>query len=292
MSVPALFALLASCLMWGTTGVVASFMTPDVSTFAIGAFTMGVGGAILAAITWRDVRAAWAISAARSWILFGGLGVLVYPLAFYTGMDLIGVAVGNSIALGSGPLFAGLIEWVATRQVPSARWFIALVVASAGLVCVAVARGGDGGGSLAGIGFGVLAGIAYALYSVSGSRTIATGANFRGAMGAVFGMGAIPLLVVLALTGAPLFAEPSNLARGAYLALGPLVIAYLFFVVGLNLSGVFEVGGRLAAIVGDDPVMRATVVTRTGETTYTTAQRWDTLAPRLQHFAQPSRFAF
>ena len=190
---------------------------------------MGVGGAILAAITWRDVRTAWSISAARPWILFGGLGVLVYPLAFYTGMDLIGVAVGNSIALGSGPLFAGLIEWVATKTVPSARWFIALVVASAGLVCVAVARGGDGGGSLAGIGFGVLAGIAYALYSVSGSRTIATGANFRGAMGSVFGAGAIPLLLVLALTGAPLVADPSNLARGAYLALGPLVIAYLFF---------------------------------------------------------------
>ncbi len=53
-----------------------------------------------------------------------------------------------------------------------------------------------------------------------------------------------------------------------------------------------KVGGRLAAIVGADPVMRATVVTRTGETTYTTAQRWDTLAPRLRHFPEPSRFAF
>ncbi|MFM6967532.1 MAG: DMT family transporter [Microbacteriaceae bacterium] len=229
MSASALLALLASCLMWGTTGVVASFMTPDVSTFAIGSFTMGVGGLILATITWRDVRRAWRIPAARRWILFGGLGVLVYPLAFYTGMDLIGVAVGNSIALGSGPLFAGLIEWVATRVVPAVRWFIALAVATVGLVFVAVARGGDGGGSLAGIGFGVLAGVAYALYSVSGSRTIATGANFRGAMGAVFGAGAVPLLVVLVFTGGPLVGDLSNLARGAYLALGPLVVAYLFF---------------------------------------------------------------
>lgn len=225
----ALFALLASCLMWGTTGVVASFMTDDVSTLAIGSFTMGVGGAILAAITWRDVRAALRIPAARTWILWGGLGVLVYPLAFYTGMNLIGVAVGNSIALGSGPLFAGLIEWVATKAIPAIRWFIALAVASIGLVFVAIARGGDGGGSLAGIGFGLLAGIAYALYSVSGSRVIATGANFRGAMGAVFGAGAIPLLVVLAVTGAPLIGDGGNLLRGAYLALGPLVLAYLFF---------------------------------------------------------------
>lgn len=52
------------------------------------------------------------------------------------------------------------------------------------------------------------------------------------------------------------------------------------------------VGGRLAAIVGADPMMRATLVTRTGETTYTTSQRWDTVAPRLCHFPEPSRFAF
>jgi protein-L-isoaspartate(D-aspartate) O-methyltransferase len=53
-----------------------------------------------------------------------------------------------------------------------------------------------------------------------------------------------------------------------------------------------KVGGRLVAIVGNEPMMRATLITRTGEATYTTAQRWDTVAPRLQHFPQPSRFSF
>ena len=51
-----------------------------------------------------------------------------------------------------------------------------------------------------------------------------------------------------------------------------------------------KIGGRLVAIVGDDPVMRGTVVTRTTAHTYTTSQRWDYLAPRLQHFPEPSRF--
>jgi protein-L-isoaspartate(D-aspartate) O-methyltransferase len=51
-------------------------------------------------------------------------------------------------------------------------------------------------------------------------------------------------------------------------------------------------GGRLAAIVGEEPVMRATLVTRTGEGRFDTQQPWDTVAPRLQHFAEPSRFAF
>jgi protein-L-isoaspartate(D-aspartate) O-methyltransferase len=53
-----------------------------------------------------------------------------------------------------------------------------------------------------------------------------------------------------------------------------------------------KTGGRLAAVVGFEPVMRATFITRTGETTFTTAQPWDTVAPRLAHFPEPSRFQF
>lgn len=53
-----------------------------------------------------------------------------------------------------------------------------------------------------------------------------------------------------------------------------------------------KVGGRLAAIVGDEPVMCATIITRTGEADFRTAQPWDTIAPRLQNFAEPSRFSF
>ena len=58
------------------------------------------------------------------------------------------------------------------------------------------------------------------------------------------------------------------------------------------LLGQLKVGGRLGAIVGNEPVMRATFVTRTGEASYTTEQPWDTLAPRLTHFPEASRFHF
>ena len=51
-------------------------------------------------------------------------------------------------------------------------------------------------------------------------------------------------------------------------------------------------GGRLMAIVGDEPMMRATIVTRTANAAFQTAQPWDTVAPRLQHFPEPSRFHF
>jgi protein-L-isoaspartate(D-aspartate) O-methyltransferase len=51
-------------------------------------------------------------------------------------------------------------------------------------------------------------------------------------------------------------------------------------------------GGRLLAIVGEEPVMRATVITRTGAQQWQTAQAWDTVAPRLHGFPEHNRFTF
>jgi len=59
-----------------------------------------------------------------------------------------------------------------------------------------------------------------------------------------------------------------------------------------NLLGSFKVGGRLAAIVGEEPMMRAHFVTRTTESKWDTIQPWDTVAPRLLNFPEPSRFSF
>jgi protein-L-isoaspartate(D-aspartate) O-methyltransferase len=53
-----------------------------------------------------------------------------------------------------------------------------------------------------------------------------------------------------------------------------------------------KVGGRLAAIVGEDPMMRALFVTRVSDASYHTTQPWDTVAPRLLNFPEPSKFSF
>jgi len=59
-----------------------------------------------------------------------------------------------------------------------------------------------------------------------------------------------------------------------------------------NLLGSLNIGGRLAAIVGDEPMMRAHFVTRVSEGKWETTQPWDTVAPRLLNFPEPSRFSF
>jgi len=53
-----------------------------------------------------------------------------------------------------------------------------------------------------------------------------------------------------------------------------------------------KTGGRLLAVVGHEPMMRAVRFTRQSDTVLLTEELFDTVAPRLTGFAEPTRFAF
>ena len=264
-------ALLLASLLWGTTGTSASFLPDDVSPLAIGASTMGVGGLLLFVTSPRLSLGVLRDRRARRWVALGAIGVFVYPLAFYSAMNLAGVAVGNVVALGSGPVFAALYEWVGERHPLSRRWVVSTGLAVLGIVGLALGRqagsGGVSAGTLPGVALGLLAGAAYALYTYASSRAIQAGEPSRGVMGAMFGIGAVLLLPVLLVTGAPLLQSWSTVGIAAYLAIGPMFVAYLLFGIGLRsvrssaattitlleplvatLLAVLVVGERLAAV--------------------------------------------
>lgn len=212
-------------------------MPSGVPALAIGASTMTLGGILLFLVSARLAIQAIKDAAARRWLLIGAIGVFVYPLAFYSAMDQAGVAIGNVVALGSGPVFAALFEWLWERHRLSVRWLIATVIAVAGVALLST--GGHGGGAqgksvLSGVLLGLLAGLAYALYTYASTRAIATGHSGRAVMGGMFGFGAVALLPVLLLTGAPILASAQSIGIAAYLAIGPMFVAYLLFGFGLH----------------------------------------------------------
>ncbi len=59
-----------------------------------------------------------------------------------------------------------------------------------------------------------------------------------------------------------------------------------------SLLSLLKIGGRLSAIVGLQPIMRATLITRVDDKAWRTTQAWDTVAPRLLNFPEPSSFTF
>ncbi len=64
----------------------------------------------------------------------------------------------------------------------------------------------------------------------------------------------------------------------------------------ISLLAQLKPGGRLVAVVGEEPMMRATFVTKPVQAVATdgtvTTQPWDTVAPRLLGFAENSKFSF
>ena len=59
-----------------------------------------------------------------------------------------------------------------------------------------------------------------------------------------------------------------------------------------SLLGQLKVGGKLIAIVGEDPIMHATLFTRTGDQQWQSRALWDTAVPALEGFGKPSHFQF
>jgi DME family drug/metabolite transporter len=232
--------VLAASVLWGTTGTAATF-APDVSPLAIGAMAMGFGGLLQAAIAARSIMAL-AASLRSQWpmVAVGSLAVAAYPLAFYSSMHLAGVAVGTVVSIGSAPLASAVIERIVDKRRFTGRWGVGLVLGVSGAVLLCFAGGGHGNPATdagwsppAGIGLGLIAGLTYALYSWAAHRLINTGVPSTTVMGAVFGIGGLLLMPVLAITGAPLVASWQNLAVGVYMALVPMFAGYVLFGLGL-----------------------------------------------------------
>ncbi|MDT0171142.1 DMT family transporter [Pseudarthrobacter sp. BRE9] len=248
-------SVVAASILWGTTGTAATF-APAVSPLAIGAVAMGLGGLLQAlyaarhiAVQWGSLRARWRL------VLPGALAVAVYPLAFYSSMRLSGVAVGTVVSIGSAPVAAALIERFADRKPLSRQWILGALLGIGGAALLSLAGhspaapgptapvpptpgpGPDSWTSIVGILLGLLAGTTYALYSWAAHRLTGHGVTPRAAMGAIFGLGGILLMPVLAATGGPLLESWRGVGVGAYMATVPMFAGYLLFGWGLARVG-------------------------------------------------------
>ena len=230
-------SILLAALLWGTTGVAATF-APEVGAAAIGAAAMGIGGLLQAAMALRPMaRGRAALRAQWPWLLLGALAVAVYPLAFYGSMRLAGVTIGTVVSIGSAPLFSAALEMVLDGTRVSRRWAVgaALGVIGMGLLCFAegTGHGTPAPSVMSGVLLGLLAGLTYALYSWAARRLMQRGVAPRAAMGAMFGLGGLLLMPVLFATGAPFLASWNNAAVGIYMALVPMFLGYVCFGYGL-----------------------------------------------------------
>ncbi|SKC68799.1 DMT family transporter [Plantibacter cousiniae (nom. nud.)] len=244
---PVAAAILAA-VCFGTTGTAHALLPIEVGSVAFGAARIVFGGALLVLV--------WAAFARRSGgtrpprtrvaelgrpalvvaVVIGTIGVTAYQPFFFLGVERNGVAIGTLTALGSAPAITGLLEWAIHRRRPSARWFLATIVAAAGVAVLSgVTGGGIGTVSVDGLLASVGAGASYALYTLCSKALIEHGWTPLGAMAALFGGAALVSVPILLTTEtAWILTMPGALAV-AWLALVNTVAGYLLF--GYALGG-------------------------------------------------------
>ncbi len=231
--------VLIAAILFGTTGT-AQGVGPDGSTpMTVGASRILIGGSLLAAMALAagGFRGRWPLGQ----VLLAGAGVAVYQLAFFQAVADTGVAVGAIVAIGSGPVFAGILERVLDGAWPGRTWFVATALATTGVAVLSLASATDASLSASGIGLALVSGLGYATYTIVAKRLLRLGHTPVAVMGASFGLGAVLLLPVLLLGDTAWLHTPDGLALALYLGIVPTALAYSLFARGLRSLDASEV---------------------------------------------------
>ncbi|MEY9964872.1 DME family drug/metabolite transporter [Streptacidiphilus sp. MAP12-16] len=230
--------ILTAAVLWGTTGTASSLAPAGAPAAAVGCAGLALGG-ILLFLTSRGARSLPATcTRPERWLLvLGALAVAGYPVTFYPAVARTGVAVATVIALGSAPVFTGLLAWLTGHGRPTARWTGA--TAAAVLGCTLLVLGPELTGDarpmdLTGIVLAGCAGLSYAGYSLIGGKLITRGYASDSVMGVLFGAAGLLVLPLVLSTGTHWLATTRGAAVALHLALFTVYLAYRLFGRGLR----------------------------------------------------------
>ena len=230
--------ILTAAVLWGTTGTAGSLAPAGSPAAAIGCAGLALGGVLLF-LTSRGARSlpAACTRTERRLLVLGALAVAGYPVTFYPAVARSGVAVATVIALGSAPVFTGLLSWTTSGARPTTRWTAA--TAAAVLGCTLLVLGPELTGhatpmDLTGIALAACAGLSYAAYSLIGGKLITRGHSSDAVMGVMFGAAGLLVLPLVLSTSTHWLATVRGAAVALHLALFTVYLAYRLFGRGLR----------------------------------------------------------
>lgn len=231
----AVAVLLLAAALFGTTGTAQALGPSSTTPLGVGAVRLVIGGlALLALLPLVGARRSEALALWRTPSgVVAGVCTALYQVCFFAGVERAGVAVGTLAAIGSGPILAGLLARWLLGERPGLAWLLATCVCLLGLALLVLGGGGAAKPDPVGVVLAVLAGLAYAVYTVLAKRQLDAGHAPAAVMAAAFGLGGV--LSVPLLLSQPLgwLGSIDGVALALYLGLVTTTLAYLLFVRGL-----------------------------------------------------------
>lgn len=224
--------VLLAAALWGTTGTAQTFASGELSASWFGALRLVVAAlffALYAVATQRGrFRPGLGTHLPALPVLAAGLCMAVYNLAFFAGVRSTGVAVGTAVALGSGPVWAGLLQAVLLRRVPARPWWLGTGVAVAGGVLMTLGGSARMHISLGGVLLCLVSGLAYAAYSLLNQQLVRTASSAAVTFSA-FTVAAVLAVPAAWWDGGRPSLQAADVAAVAYVGVVTAGVAYLLF---------------------------------------------------------------
>lgn len=226
--------LLASVL-WGTTGTAHSFAPAGMPPFWVGALRLVMAGAFFVILGRLLHDQATTRNAPLHWprVLLCALCMVTYNMAFFAGLRTTGVGLGTAVAIGSSPVWAGLLQALIQRRMPSGLWWLGTAIGVVGGLVMTQGQGTALSASLPGLLLCLLAGLAYGAYAVISQPLILRSGVTR-VNAWVFFTAALVSLPIAALLGGVPDTNAQGWAVVVYLGVVATGVAYLLFSIGLR----------------------------------------------------------
>lgn len=223
--------ILAAAALWGTTGTARALGPAGVDPLSVGAVRIMIGGSLLAlaALTTRRLRVR---DLAPIPTIIAAASIAMYQLAFFSGVAILGVALGTIIAIGSAPIVTGLLSAI-RGDPPAPRWYVATTAAVLGVTLLAL-PGAETSLDVHGVLLAMTAGAGYAFYATAAKELLRTHPPLT-VMAVAFAGSAILLVPVAARTDLGWLADPRGLLVALHLGIVATALAYALFGRGLAL---------------------------------------------------------
>ncbi|PIE57548.1 MAG: EamA family transporter [Desulfobulbus propionicus] len=232
--------ILAAALLWGTTGTAQALAPFSAHPLSVGAVRLLIGGGFLLLVSLVRGTFAGQTRWPRMLVLLTAFFVASYQGCFFLGVAQTGVAVGTMTALGSSPIFAGVLDYCFRGERPGLLWGSATGMAICGCLVLAV-FGGEVQGGLTGILLALGAGFSYAAYAVGTKKLLDTHAA-EAVVALIFSLGAVLLMPFFVFFDQHWLLSPAGFLVALHLGLVTTAVSYWLFAAGLK-----QVPVRMAA---------------------------------------------
>ena len=224
--------VVAASVLFGTSGTARSFLPDDAPSLGIAAMRLLIGAVPLMLFAFFMHRSSF--QRPNSQIVLAGCAMGLFQVLFFQSISLTGVAVGTMVTIGSGPIVATAVEFVAGRKI---SWTMAsgVAVALVGLSILVLGSSPSDGGefSLQGIMSGVGAGACYAAYTHISKGLLTCGWSGAWVMAQSFSVSALICSAFLFTVPMQWLSSPQSVATVLYLGIATIAIPYLLYALSL-----------------------------------------------------------